>query len=161
VEKFETEYFKREPPLPEAEKQVGRDMVEGGITLFDLEENSFRPEVEKRVSYRTESYGPWALLTSGTPISQDQPPLTDPFGGRTLAPSDLIELKLSAHSLIFAFSSPQGQGPRFGSFPEWVPLDTTTASASIRSRQVNNYLSRPLPSASAANITPLRSLSFQ
>ena len=48
VEKFETEYFKREPPLSEAEKEVGRDMVEGGITLFDLEENSFRPEVEKK-----------------------------------------------------------------------------------------------------------------
>jgi hypothetical protein len=48
VEKFETEYFKREPPLSEAEKQVGRDLVEGEITLFDLEENSFRPEVEEK-----------------------------------------------------------------------------------------------------------------
>jgi hypothetical protein len=48
VEKLETEYFKREPPLSEAEKQVGRDLVEGEITLFDLEENSFRPEVEEK-----------------------------------------------------------------------------------------------------------------
>jgi hypothetical protein len=48
VEKFEAEYFKREPPLTEAEKQVGREMVVGGITLFDLEQDSFRPEVEKK-----------------------------------------------------------------------------------------------------------------
>jgi len=47
VEKFEAEYFKREPPLTEAEKQVGREIVEGGITSFDLEENSFSPEVKK------------------------------------------------------------------------------------------------------------------
>ena len=48
VERFETGYFKKEPQLTEEELQKGREMIRNGVALFDLEENSFRPEVEKK-----------------------------------------------------------------------------------------------------------------
>jgi hypothetical protein len=48
VERFEAGYFEREPQLTEEELQTGREMIRDGVALFDLEENSFRPGVEKK-----------------------------------------------------------------------------------------------------------------